>query len=104
MSKKLIRDNVVQNAAARWVTLETRVLEAHQVLSFRLRKILEESQEVFDSEWDIEELADVLEVVRAIAKAKWFSLEELEEVRLKKLEERGWFDNNICLIYEDDEN
>ena len=104
MSEKLIRDNVVQNAATRWDALETRVLEVHEILSFRLRKILEESREVFDSGGDIQELADVLEVVISIAKAKWFSLEELEEARLKKLEERGWFDNNICLIYEDDEN
>lgn len=45
----------------------------------------------------IEELADVLEVINAIAKHQNITLENIEKIRRIKKEERGWFENRIIL-------
>ena len=45
-----------------------------------------------------EELADILEVIYRIAKLRGISKEELEEIRIKKVEKRGGFDKNLFLI------
>ena len=45
-----------------------------------------------------EELADILEVIYRIAKLRGKSKEELEQIRIKKVEKRGGFDKNLFLI------
>ena len=47
---------------------------------------------------NIEELADLLEVIYAATKARGYSIEELEKVRVEKVEKRGGFDKKILLI------
>ena len=42
-------------------------------------------------------MADVLEVLQAICVARGYSLEELDEVRARKAEERGAFAERIFL-------
>ena len=44
-----------------------------------------------------EELADLLEVVYAVAVARGYTREEIEDVRAKKAEERGGFQRKILL-------
>ena len=46
---------------------------------------------------DIEELADLLEVVYAAAIARGYTIEDLESLRLKKRAERGGFNKKILL-------
>ena len=46
---------------------------------------------------NIEELADLLEVIYAATKARGYSIEELEKVRVEKVEKRGGFDKKILL-------
>ena len=71
------------------------------------------TREKLSEEWDeylaskdvggqIEELADILEVVYAIAQAKGVSIEELEAIRAKKAEERGAFKDRILLKWVED--
>ena len=48
---------------------------------------------------NIEEMADLLEVLYAICTARGYTLEELESVRKKKAEERGGFAHKIFLEY-----
>ena len=50
-----------------------------------------------------EELADLLEVIRAAAIARGYTLEELEQVRAEKAAKRGGFEKRILLkeVYED---
>ena len=48
-------------------------------------------------EQNIEELADLLEVLYATAKARGYSIEELERVRVEKQKARGGFDKKILL-------
>ena len=46
---------------------------------------------------DIEELADLEEVLRAILDSKGISYEEFEKIRLEKVKKRGAFKNRIYL-------
>lgn len=43
-------------------------------------------------------IADILEVIYRIAHLRGISKEELEKIRIKKLEERGGFERNLFLI------
>ena len=61
------------------------------------KKLSEEVVEYQNSK-NPEELADILEVVYRIAKLRGISKEELEKIRIKKLEERGGFEKNLFLI------
>ena len=45
----------------------------------------------------MEELADLLEVMMAVARARGSSFEEIEEIRLVKAAERGGFEGRILL-------
>ena len=45
----------------------------------------------------MEELTDLLEVVRAVALARGSSIEEVEQIRIQKAEKRGAFDKRILL-------
>ena len=60
------------------------------------RETLEEVREYLES-GTIEELADINEVMRAILVSKNISPEDLENVRLNKLESRGGFSKRIFL-------
>ena len=45
----------------------------------------------------MEELADLLEVMQAVVKARGWTMEELETLRKKKAAERGGFERKIML-------
>lgn len=63
-----------------------------------LKKLQEEVSEYLEDNI-IEELADVLEVIHAIALFHQVTLSELETVRKKKAVERGGFARRIFLEY-----
>ena len=46
---------------------------------------------------NIEELADLLEVIRAAAIARGYTIEELEKVRTEKAVKRGAFEKKLLL-------
>jgi Uncharacterized conserved protein len=48
--------------------------------------------------FSVEELADILEVIYAIAASKGLPFETVEEIRRRKKAERGGFQEKICLI------
>lgn len=56
----------------------------------------EELTEYQDSK-SLEELADILEVIQAIVKARGWTLEELERIRANKAAKRGGFKKKILL-------
>lgn len=68
------------------------------------KKLVEETDEFAESNCSIEELADIEEVIHAILKFKGISYDEFEKLRLKKLKERGAFDNRIRLLSVEEEN
>ena len=75
-------------------TVETLTDEKYiAMLDAKLTEELEEYQE----NKSLEELADLLEVLGAVVKARGYTWEELTKVRKKKLEERGGFEKKILL-------
>ena len=59
-------------------------------------KLKEEINEFLESNTE-EELADVLEVIYSICDLKGINRDEIEEIRKKKAEERGGFEERIVL-------
>jgi predicted house-cleaning noncanonical NTP pyrophosphatase (MazG superfamily) len=94
---KLVRDKIPEIIQASGETAETRVLEGAEYHEELRRKLLEEAAEAATSD-DTTELADVLEVVYALAQQAGLTREELEKLRVDKAAERGAFTKRIYLI------
>ena len=64
---------------------------------------LDEELAEYHKDQNIEELADLVEVIHAATLARGYSLEELERVRAEKIAKRGGFEKRILLkeVYED---
>lgn len=93
--KKLVRDKIPEIIIKDGKQPITRVLDDQEYLIELVKKLGEEYQE-FIVDLSIEELADVQEVVRALADAI-ASQDELEAVRLDKYHKRGGFKDRIYL-------
>lgn len=95
---KLVRDKIPEICANKGIETKTEIISSDKAyLEKLLNKLIEEAHEV-KQDPSAEELADVLEVVMSTAKTLGLSLEEIEKVRLEKLEKRGGFDKKIFLI------
>ena len=93
---KLVRDNIPEIIEASGKTCETEILSDEEYLKMLDMKLDEELAE-YHQEQNIEELADLLEVLYATAKARGYSIEELEQVRVEKQKARGGFDKKVLL-------
>lgn len=91
---KLVRDLIPQIIEADGKTPVIRIMDDEEYLCELERKLNEEVQE-YMQDGSIEEMADVLEVLRAICIARGHTPEELENVRKKKAEKRGGFEKKI---------
>lgn len=94
---KLVRDRIPEIIEASGKTCKTTVLDDAEYLCMIDAKLDEELAE-YHKDQNIEELADLLEVVRAAALARGYTVEELEQVREQKATKRGAFQNRILLI------
>ena len=99
---KLVRDRIPEIIVATGKTCSTEILSDADYLRLLDAKLDEELAE-YHKDQNIEELADLLEVIRAAAIARGFTLEELEQVRAEKAAKRGGFEKRILLkeVYED---
>lgn len=91
---KLIRSKLPSRMIQEGVVIKSKKLDDQEYLFYLKQKLLEEASEVVDTETPSDltrELADVLEVIFAIAAANNISLETIENERLKKLEINGKF-------------
>ena len=91
---KLIRSKIPARMEDEGVSVNRNSLSESEYLSELKRKLLEEAQEVHDADSKDDltiELADVLEVIRAIADANAISMEDIENAQLKKREINGHF-------------
>ena len=95
--KKLVRDKIPDIIRDGGEVPNIRILESAEYFVHLDRKLDEEVAE-FHAERNLEELADILEVVYALAEAGGHSREELLSVYEKKHETRGGFAEKIFLI------
>ena len=93
---KLVRDKIPEIIEASGKTCEIEILSNEEYLHMIDKKLDEELAE-YHQEQNLEELADLLEVLYATAIARGYSIEELEQVRVEKKEARGGFDKKILL-------
>lgn len=94
---KLVRDNIPAIIEASGAVCETEILNDADYLRMLDAKLDEELAE-YHKDQNIEELADLLEVIYACARARGYSLAELEAVRVAKADKRGGFDEKILLL------
>ena len=94
---KLVRDKIPEIIASdNGKTCVTRIMEDDEYLETLNTKMQEELKEYLES-GDVEELADLEEVLRAILDVKGVSYEEFEKIRNSKVEKRGAFKKKIFL-------
>ncbi len=91
---KLVRDKIPEIIEASGAIPLTRILETEEYLTCLEAKLDEEVQEFHESKLP-EELADILEVVYALAEARGCSRQQLQEVFDAKHAARGGFAKRI---------
>ena len=94
---KLVRDKIPELIRSQGETPNTRILEQAEFTACLEAKLDEEVQE-FHRDRNLEELADILEVVCALAEDLGHTRQELEAVYDRKHEARGGFRDRIFLI------
>ncbi len=93
---KLVRDkipNIIEDDNRKAVT---RILNSEEYKKELNKKLQEEVNEYFRDD-NVEELADIVEVIYGILDEKQVSIAEFESIRKKKVEKRGAFKNKIFL-------
>ncbi|WP_407661622.1 hypothetical protein [Haladaptatus caseinilyticus] len=93
---KLVRDRIPTIIEANGEDPTTHVADDAEYPR-RLREKLNEEVAEFHESADPQELADILEVVYALADHAGFSPDELERLRSEKADERGGFEDGIVL-------
>lgn len=93
---KIIRDKIPEIIEADGKSCTIEILSDERYAGMLDEKLIEECKEYQESK-SLEELADIMEVIYAIAAAKGHSVEELEQVRVNKAEKRGGFEKRIFL-------
>ena len=94
---KAIRDRIPEIIEQSGSKYNVKTLSDEEFL-IQIEKKLSEEVVEYQNDKKPEELADILEVIYRIAKLRGISKEELENIRIKKLEERGGFEKNLFLI------
>ncbi|NMO94984.1 nucleoside triphosphate pyrophosphohydrolase [Paenibacillus lemnae] len=102
---KLVRDLIPEIIHKSGKECRTRILDEEEYQKELNVKLKEESEEYFaasKSEEALEELADMLEVIRSLAAVHGSSWEQLEALRDQKAQARGGFKDKVYLIDVDD--
>ena len=93
---KLVRDRIPEIIEADGKTCVCETLSDEEYIRLLDQKLNEELAEYQESK-SLEELADLLEVMQAVVRARGWTLDELEQVRADKAAERGGFVKKILL-------
>ena len=96
---KLVRDKIPQIIESNGEVAITRILEKEEYKIELEKKLNEEYNEVLSSSGKdrIEELADMLEIIKCLAEMENSNLEEVIKVSKQKVLKRGSFKNKIFL-------
>lgn len=98
---KLVRDGIPALIAANGQACTTRIMDNEEYIRELRAKLQEELSEYLREENDgqaLEELADLLEVIRALARIHGADSGVLERIRADKAERRGGFEDRILLL------
>ncbi|MBX4264465.1 nucleoside triphosphate pyrophosphohydrolase [Clostridium estertheticum] len=98
---KLVRDKIPEIIKASGKNFDIHYAKKEEVLPLLERKLNEEVSEYLEAK-NLEELADVMEVLFVLANALGYSEDDLINKRNEKKEERGGFEKGIVLekVYE----
>ena len=91
---KAIRDKIPEIIKESGKNCNVKKLNDSEFLVQLEKKLVEELTEYQESK-NVEELADVLEVISGISNLKGF---DLDKARLEKIEKRGKFEKNLFLV------
>ena len=94
---KLVRDKIPEIIESNGEKCTTVVVSENTYLNLLDMKLCEELAE-YRADNSQEELADMLEVMMSITKARGFEWEDILTIQKKKREERGGFEKRIVLI------
>ena len=94
---KLVRDRIPEIIEVSGKTCKTEILKDEEYIRMIDAKLDEEIAE-YHKDQNIEELADLIEVIYAAAAARGYTIEQLEQVRAEKAEKRGGFQKKILLV------
>ncbi|HSX36988.1 MAG TPA: nucleoside triphosphate pyrophosphohydrolase [Patescibacteria group bacterium] len=94
--KKLVRDRIREKVVADGKKPVTRVLDDKEYLQELIEKLREEVEEFAETP-NVEELADIKEVMIALREALGIHAGELEDTRRKKAKTNGRFKERIYL-------
>ena len=98
---KLVRDRIPEVIERTGKSFNTRILSQEEYIKELKKKSYEELEEYMSAETNeeaLEELADLLEILHAFAAVHGSSIHEVEEIRKKKAEKRGGFQERIFLV------
>lgn len=93
---KLVRDNIPQIISQNGQRAYVSTLDSSKYNIELRKKLCEEVKEYLDCE-DIEELADIIEVVQALAVFRGSTLDEVLKIKEKKAEKNGKFEKRLFL-------
>ena len=94
---KAIRDKIPEIIQESGEKCNIQTLSDEKFLVEIEKKLSEEVTE-YQNDKNPEELADILELIYRIAQLKGISKQELEQIRIKKLQDRGGFHKNLFLM------
>ncbi|RBP00187.1 nucleoside triphosphate pyrophosphohydrolase [Rossellomorea aquimaris] len=98
---KLVRDKIPQILENKGREYSTKILNDEDYIKYLKEKAYEELDEYCAAETNgeaVEELADLLEVIRSLAKQHESTFEDVEAVRKDKAEKRGGFQDKVFLM------
>lgn len=93
---RLVRDKIPEIMLKDHTLPITRVMEQDEYIEELNKKLTNEVNKYLETN-NIEEMVDVLEVIRAIIEAKNTTYEEIEDKRDKKAQKKGTFKEKIYL-------
>lgn len=97
---KLVRDRIpeiLQKKGIECVTMILSEAEMSEAIKSKLQEEVKEFLQAKDTTHQLEELADILEVIHAFLALHGLSFAQIEEIREAKCLERGGFTQNIFL-------
>jgi predicted house-cleaning noncanonical NTP pyrophosphatase (MazG superfamily) len=98
---KLVRDLIPEIIANKGSLATTKILDDSEYIKELQKKAYEELQEYIEAKNkhdSLEELADLFEVIHALAAYHGSCIKEVDEIRKQKFNNRGGFNNKVFLI------